>query len=129
MIPIGYDIDGKPMRKNEVSATEKALEMKELYHEAEDRILYRMSKPLDREVSIFVVVESEHASNLVTRRSYTGVMIYVNMAPIVWYIKKQNTVKSSNFGVELIALKITVRIIESLQYKLRIMGIPLTGPS
>ena len=51
------------------------------------------------------------------------------MAPIIWFSKKQNTVESSTFGAELIALKIATELIESLRYKLRMMGVPLAGPA
>ena len=77
------------MRKNEVSPTEKLLTMKDLYHEEEDPISYRMPKPLGREVNIHYLVDSDHAGNLVTRRSHTGIMIYLNNAPIIWYSKKK----------------------------------------
>lgn len=40
---------------------------------------------------------------------------------------KQNTVKSSTFGVELIAFKIATDLVESLHYELRIMGVLLAG--
>ena len=51
------------------------------------------------------------------------------MAPISWYSKKQNTVESSTFGSEMIALKIATEKIIGLRYKLRMMGVPLDGPA
>ena len=47
----------------------------------------------------------------------------------MWYSKRQNTVESSTFGSEAIALKMAVEMIEGLRYKLRMMGIPLHGPA
>jgi hypothetical protein len=70
-------------------------------------------------------VDADHAGCRVTHRSHTGVLIYVNCAPIMWYSKRQNTVESSTFRSEFIALKIAVELIESLQYKLRMFGIPI----
>ena len=52
----------------------------------------------------------------------------MNRAPILWYSKKQNTVESSTFGSEFIAMKQAVEIIEGLRYKIRMMGFPLEGP-
>ena len=49
------------------------------------------------------------------------------MAPIIWYSKRQNTVESSTFGSEYVALKIAVELIESLVYKLRMFGVPIEG--
>ncbi len=64
-----------------------------------------------------------------TRRSHTGVIIYVNRAPILWFSKRQNTVESSSFGSEYIAMRIGIEMIEGLRYKLRMMGVPLDGPT
>jgi hypothetical protein len=74
-------------------------------------------------------VDANHAGNKVTRRSHTGILIYLNCAPILWYSKAQNTVKSSTFGSEFIAMRILVELLESLRYKLRMMGIPIDGPT
>ena len=60
-------------------------------------------------------VDSDHAGNVVTRRSHTRIMIFINMAPDQWYSKKQNTIETSTFGAEFIALKIVTELIESLQ--------------
>ena len=53
----------------------------------------------------------------------------MNMAPIYWYSKKQNTVESSTFSSEFVALKTAVELIISLRYKLRMIGVPLEEPS
>jgi len=63
----------------------------------------------------------------VTRRSHTGIFIFVNCALITWFSKRQNTVESSTFGSEFIALKTAVVLIEGLRYKLRMFGIPIDG--
>jgi hypothetical protein len=74
-------------------------------------------------------VDADHAGNMVTRRSHTGILIFCNRAPIIWFSKKQNTVETSTFGSEFVAAKIAVELIEGLRYKLRMMGIPLEGPA
>jgi hypothetical protein len=53
----------------------------------------------------------------------------VNRAPIVWYSRRQITVETSTFGSEIVALKIATELIQSLWYKLRMMGIPMSGPA
>jgi len=47
----------------------------------------------------------------------------------MWYSKKQNTVESSSFGSEFVALRIAKEMIVALRYKLRMFGIPLWGPA
>ena len=72
-------------------------------------------------------MDADHAGDRLTRRSQTGVLLYLNKAPIVWYSKRQNTVESSTFGSEFVAMKTAIELIEAFRYKLRMMGIPLDG--
>jgi hypothetical protein len=74
-------------------------------------------------------VDAYHAGNLVTRRSHTGILISCNRALILWYSKRQNMVEKLTFGSEFIAAKIGVELLEALQYKLRMFGIPIDGPA
>jgi hypothetical protein len=55
-----------------------------------------------------------------------GLLIFVNRAPILWYLKRQNTVEASISGSELLAMHLSIEMIEGLPYKLRMMGDP--GP-
>ena len=61
-----------------------------------------------RAVEVTTFVNASHASDKNTRLSQTGYIVFVNCAPIIWYIKKQATVDSSTFGSEFIALKTCV---------------------
>ena len=70
-----------------------------------------------------------HAGNRMTRRSQSGILLFVNRAPVVWYSKRQNTVETSTFGSEFVAIRIAVELVESLQYKLRMFGVPIEGPT
>jgi hypothetical protein len=51
------------------------------------------------------------------------VMVYLNRAPIIWFSIQQNTVESSSFGSEFVAMRIALEIIEGM------MGIPIDGPT
>jgi hypothetical protein len=66
---------------------------------------------------------------MITRRSTTGIILFMNGAPIIWYSKRQNTIESSSFGCEFVALKIAVELNEALRYKIRMIGIPIDGPT
>ena len=82
-----------------------------------------------REVVTTCFVDADHAGCQVTRRSHTGIIIFVNKAPVLFYSKRQNTVESSTFGSEFIAMKTAVEMIEGLRHKLRMMGIQVRGPT
>jgi len=47
----------------------------------------------------------------------------------VWFSKRQPTVESAVFGAEFVAMKNGMETCRGLRYKLRMMGVPLTGPS
>ena len=48
------------------------------------------------------------------------------MAPIYYFSKRQNTVETSNFGSELMAMKLACKYIYGLRYKLKMMAIPFS---
>ena len=65
-----------------------------------------MPQSRDNSVNIKIFVDTDHAGNLLTGRLYIGIMIYINMAPIILISKKRNTVETCTFGAGFIALKI-----------------------
>jgi hypothetical protein len=127
MNPNRFDIDWIPRNKDDIHPRERARAMKEIYPDATDELPHNMPEPRGNAADISVFVDADHAGNRVTRRSHTGVLIYVNMAPIIWYSKRQNTVETSTFGSEFIALKIAVELTDALIYKLRMFGVPIEG--
>jgi hypothetical protein len=74
-------------------------------------------------------VDADHAGDMLTRRSRTGFLVYLNMAPIYWLSKKQTSIETSTFGSEFVAMKHCCEYIRGLRYKLRMMGIPCEDPS
>ncbi len=84
--------------------------------------------PRGNAVQINCFVDADHAGNKLTRRSQTGILIFLNRSPILWYSKAQNTVETSTFGSEFTAMRIAVELLEGLRYKLRMFGVPLEGP-
>lgn len=79
---------------------------REFYGDVAEELPARMPEPLGNAVDITCFVDANHAGNVVTRRSHTGILIFVQNAPILWFSKKQNTVESSSFGSEFVALRI-----------------------
>jgi hypothetical protein len=59
----------------------------------------------------------------------TGFVIYLNMAPIVWFSKHPPTVESRVFGAEFVAMKNGIETCCGLRYKLITMGVTLSGPT
>jgi hypothetical protein len=82
-----------------------------------------------KEVDLRLFVDSDHAGEKFTRCSRTGFVIYLNMSQIVWFSKRQPTVESSVFGAEFVAMKNGIETCRGLRYKLRMMGVALSGPT
>jgi hypothetical protein len=70
-------------------------------------------------------VDANHAGNVVTSRSHSGILIFVQNAPILFYSKRHNSVETSTFGCEFCALRIGEEMIEGLRYKLQMFGVPI----
>ena len=70
----------------------------DFYRGAKEPIPRDMPEARGNVVSTHCFVDTDHAGNCVTRRSQTGILLFVNRAPVVWYTKCQNMVKTSMFG-------------------------------
>lgn len=99
------------------------------YADAEEELPPRMPEPLGHPVNIYTFVDANHAGNVVTRRSHTGVLLFVQNSPIIWLSRRQNTVETSTFGSEFVALRTARDLIISMRYKLRMFGVPVEGPA
>ena len=84
-------------------------------------------EPRGRTVRVSCFVDADHAGCRITRRSHTGMLIFCNRSPILWFSERQTTVESSTFGSEIVAMRIAVEMTEGLQCKLRMMGVPVDG--
>jgi hypothetical protein len=97
----------------------KKYDWTDFYENVKEPIPGDMPPPRGNFVDTTCFVDASHASCLKTRRSQTGILLFVNKAPITWYSKRQNTVETSTFSSEFIAMKVAVEMIEALRYKLR----------
>jgi hypothetical protein len=99
------------------------------YRDAKEELPPNMPEPRGNPVQVTYFVDADHAGNRITHHSQTGILIFLNRAPILWYLKAQSTIESSTFGAEFVATKIAVELIEGLRYKLRMFGISIEGPA
>ena len=107
----------------------KECDWSEAYHGAKEAIPLDVPEQRGNSVVTTCYVDADHAGDRLTRRSHTGVYIFVNRAPIIWFSKKQRTVESSTFGSEFVAMRTAVDLVEALRYKLRMFGVPIDGPT
>jgi hypothetical protein len=104
-------------------------EWKSLYGDAEEMIPSDAPVPCGKDVDLHLCVDSDHAGEQLTRRSRTGFVIYLNMAHIMWFSKRRPFVESSVFGAECVMMNNGIETCRGLRYKLRMMGVTLSGPT
>lgn len=105
--------------------TFNASEFKEYYRDAKEELPFRMPRPRGKAVVTMAWVDASHGANRKTRRSHSGHIIFVNRAPVKWFSKRQQTVETSAFSSEFIALKHCIEEIGHIRFKLRSFGIPI----
>ena len=124
---LGILIDPKPHSLPSMQDIE--VNWKEQYPCTGEELPPNMPNEKGRPVKLTIYVDADHAHDKMTRRSVTGYLILINNTPIKWYSKRQNTIESSTYGAELVALRIAVEGIIEFRYKLRMMGLFMEGPS
>ena len=100
-----------------------------LYPDAEEELPYDMLEPKGKSVRMTVYVDADHAHDLVTRRSVTGVLVFLNNTPFRWVSKRQKTVETSTYGSELVAARVATELIMEIRYQLRMLGVPINEPA
>ena len=101
----------------------------DFYQGVEEEIPPNAPKARGKAVDIRMMVDADFAGDQRTRRSRSGYIIFINMAPVDWMSKKQSTCETSVFGAEFIAMKVAMEASRAIRHKLRMMGVELTGPT
>jgi hypothetical protein len=66
---------------------------KSMYGDVKEMIPPDAHVPHGKDFDMRLFFYSDHAGEKFTRRSKTGFVIYLNMAPLVWFSKRQATVE------------------------------------
>ena len=106
-----------------------SLELHSAYPDAQEELDPDLPKPLVPELAITVLVDSDHAHDKVTRRSITGLLIFLGRTPVYWMSKRQGAIETSTYGAEFMAMKTAVEEVISIRYMLRCLGVKVTAPT
>ena len=68
------------------------------YGDVKEAMTPDIPKPLGKEVVMRCFLDSDHAGEKLTRRSHSVFIIFLQMAPMYYCSKRQNTVETSTFG-------------------------------
>jgi len=103
----------------------------EFYPDAEEIIPGESERPTPTgpKVRITVYKDADHAHDILTRRSVTGVLLFLNNTPVKWISQRQKTVETSTYGSKLVAAKTATELILEYRHTLRMMGSEPDGPA
>ena len=88
----------------------------------------KKSEPKGKPVEVNVAVDADHATDQKTRRSKTGILIFIGSNLYKSVSKMQKTVADSTFSAEIIALGHAADETRNLLYTLRSLGVPVKMP-
>jgi hypothetical protein len=84
----------------------------------EEELPYKAPPPLGKQVILTRYGDANLYHNVLTGRSVTGVLHFLNGTPIDWYSKKQATVESATYGSEFVAARTCVEQIIHFRHTL-----------
>lgn len=94
----------------------------EEYPDSTEEIDAKLPSPKVSEISITAFVDSDHAHDKVTRRSVTGLIIFLGRTPIFFSSKRQGAIETSTYGAEFCAMRTAVEELISVRYMMRCLG-------
>ena len=100
-----------------------------VYGNVTELIPHDIPKALGKRVVCTSYVDANLNHDLLTGRSVTGILHFVNQTPVHWFTKKQPTVETATYGSEFIAAKLAVEQIMAMRLTLRYLGVEVHGAS
>jgi hypothetical protein len=86
----------------------------EFYPDAIEELPPDMPNPIGPKIETVCYVDADHAHDTLTRRSVTGILLFVAGMPVKWYSKRQRTVETSSYGSKLVAARIAIELVQEL---------------
>ena len=75
------------------------------------------------EVSLTCFVDSEHSHDTMTRRSITGLVIFLSRTFVLFQSKRQGAIETSTYSSEICAMKTAVEEVHALRHMMRCLGV------
>jgi hypothetical protein len=100
-------------------------ELRDQYPEAHEEIVTDAPSPLVEEMEITVFVDSDHAHDQATRKSITGIVIFVGRTPVFYFRRRQG----ATYGAEFCMMKTAVEELIVARCMLRCLGVKVLHAS
>ena len=96
-----------------------------VYGDVKEEIPKDTPKPLGKRVIITTYQDANLLHDIVTGKSVTAILHFVNTTPTDWFSKRQATVETATYGSEFVAAKTATEQIMDLRNTLRYPGVPI----
>jgi hypothetical protein len=100
-----------------------------VYGNVKEQVPEDIPTPLGRFVTLSHYVDANLFHDMMTGRSVTGILHFLNKTPIDWYSKKQATVETATYGSEFVAARTCTEQVIDLRNTLRYLGVPIREKS
>ena len=100
-----------------------------VYGNTKEELPPDMPEPKGKALRTTTYQDANLYHNWVTGRAMSGIIHLLNQTPIFWFCKKQQSVATATYGSEFMVARQATEQIMDLRYTLRMMGVPLDGPS
>jgi hypothetical protein len=104
-------------------------EMKKKYPDAVEERSSGEPEMLGKALNLTVYADADHAHDQVTRRSITGIIVFIGSTPIIAKSTRQGSVESSTYSAEFNSARAATELIIGLRLLLRSLGISQDKPS
>ena len=97
------------------------------YPDAKEEMDPNFPKAFGPVLETAILIDADHAHDLNTRRSTTGLLAYVGSTPVIRISRRQGSIASSTYAAEFSALCTATEEAMNLQYMLCCLGVNLGG--
>ena len=81
--------------------------------------------PKGKSIRLTCYVDANLMHDFITGRSATGILHLMNLTPIDWFSKRQDTVETATYGSEFVAARIATEQVMDIRNTCRYMGVPI----
>ena len=81
------------------------------------------------EIQITAFVDSDHAHDLIIRRSITGIFLLVGRTPVFILSKRQGAIETSTYGAKFCVMRTAVEEVLAVRHMMRCLGVKASKAS
>jgi hypothetical protein len=115
------DYSGLPEQDNDWTYT--------AYGNVKEQLPHDLPEALGNYVTLTHYFDANLYHDLLTGRSVTGILHFLNQTPIDWHAKEQATVETATYGSEFVAARTCIEQVMDLRTTLRYLGVPIRQKS